>query len=82
MNDDTEVAHPLLKWASAAGAWGLGHSSEIASILAALYTLLLIADWFWKRWWKPFLINRGVIKALPRPYMSETAPTPLEKDKE
>ena len=53
MNDDATVHAPVLKiisaWLVALGfkSWG-----DIASFLAACYTLLLIAEWFYKKFWK------------------------------
>lgn len=29
---------------------GINTWSDFAAVLAAIYTLLLIGDWFWKRW--------------------------------
>lgn len=34
--------------------WG-----TIASIAAAVYSLLLITEWFWKKLWRPFFERRG-----------------------
>ena len=39
--------------------WG-----TIASIAAALYSILLISEWFWKKLWRPFLERRGWVKKL------------------
>ena len=41
--------------------WG-----TIASFVAALYTLLLISEWFWKKLWRPIFESRGWIKHRPR----------------
>lgn len=41
--------------------WG-----TIASLVAALYTMLLISEWFWKKLWRPLLERRGWIKAKKR----------------
>ncbi len=55
-----EVSHPLAKGLSVFGAWLAGMKwGDIASALAAAYTLLLIFEWFWKRFWRTFLIERG-----------------------
>jgi hypothetical protein len=45
------VATPLLD------VWG-----EIAAALAAIYSFLLISEWFWKRLWKPIFLYFGWIK--------------------
>lgn len=39
-----------------------GWLSVLASSLAVLYSLHLLADWYWRRFWKPFLKSRGWIK--------------------
>lgn len=39
--------------------WG-----TVASIAAALYSLLLISEWFWKKLWRPFFERRGWIKPI------------------
>lgn len=58
--------------------------ATVASIAAALYSVLLIAEWFWKKLWRPFLERRGWIKKLRRRIVSveeyeagETGPAPL-----
>ena len=38
--------------------------STIASIAATLYTTLLIAEWAWKKVWRPFCVRRGWVKPL------------------
>lgn len=68
--NDNQVNHPVLKLASVGAAWWAGMSwGELASMLAALYTLLLITDWVWKRFGKPFAIRMGWRKGTPRDYM-------------
>lgn len=45
--------------------WSLINSvpwGNVASMVAAAYTLLLITEWFWKKLWRPFLERRGYIK--------------------
>lgn len=37
--------------------WG-----TVASIVAVVYTCLLIAEWFWKKLWRPLLERKGWIK--------------------
>lgn len=36
--------------------------STIAQIGAAMYSGLLITEWFWKKFWRPFFERRGWIK--------------------
>lgn len=77
MKDD-QVTHPMLKGASVGLAWFAGMSwGEVASMLAAIYTLLLITDWFWKRFLKAIAIRKGWIKGKPRAFMDSTGTTPL-----
>ena len=62
MNDNT-VQHAFAKAASAIVFTFAGLSwSEIAALLAACYTSLLIIDWFWVRLWRPMLEARGWLK--------------------
>lgn len=55
--DSDQVSHPLLKATTAVAAAGIaGYTwSEIAAFLAAIYTLILIGEWVWKRLLKPWL---------------------------
>ena len=62
---DTEVAAPVVKVVSAwaivgASSWA-EFASTIASILAACYTLLLITEWFWVKFWRPIFEHKGWI---------------------
>ena len=41
--------------------WG-----TIASIVAVIYTCLLITEWFWKKLWRPIFERKGWIKPRPR----------------
>lgn len=51
---DDQVKHPVLKLTSAGFAWLGGLTwGEIAQILAAVYTGLLICDFIWVRWIRP-----------------------------
>ena len=38
--------------------------ATIAQMAAALYTMLLMAEWFWKKLWRPFCERRGWLKPL------------------
>lgn len=72
MNDD-RINHPVLKVTSVGLAWLGGMTwGEIASMLAALYTLCMITDWLWKRFGKPLAIRRGWMKGKPRDFMDST----------
>lgn len=39
--------------------WG-----TIAQMAAALYTMLLMGEWFWKKLWRPLAERRGWVKPL------------------
>ena len=50
MEQHTSVAHPVLKIITAwAAALGIGSWSDLAAALAALYSLILICEWLWKK---------------------------------
>lgn len=38
--------------------------ATIAQMAAALYTMLLMGEWFWKKLWRPMAEQRGWIKPL------------------
>lgn len=38
--------------------------ATIAQMAAALYTTLLMGEWFWKKLWRPFLERRGWLKPI------------------
>lgn len=61
MNDNLSVGSPLAKILTALGAAGISSWSEFASMLAALYTTCLIAEWLWKNFIRPAFIRRGII---------------------
>ena len=62
-NDQATVAAPVIKiitaWTAAIGlkTWG-----DVASMLAAAYTALLILEWFWKKFWRPIFVARGWVR--------------------
>jgi hypothetical protein len=63
MNDgDAAITHPVLKLVTAWLAISITSWADVASILAALYTLLLIGEWLWKRLVRPRLEGRGLVK--------------------
>lgn len=86
--DDKTISMPFAKAASSLGATGGALMakavelswSEIAAMMAAIYTSLLIMEWFWKRLWRPILENRGFLKkkrVLVAHYFAETDSAPL-----
>lgn len=39
-----------------------GWAAAIASTAAALYTMHLLCDWWWKKFWRGYFIRRGWIR--------------------
>lgn len=63
MNDsDQTVAAPAFKIVTAWTAVGITSWADFASFLAAGYTMLLIFEWFWKKFWRPIFERHGWIK--------------------
>lgn len=56
------VAAPAVKIVTAWAAVGITSWAEAASALAALYTVLLIAEWLWKRLVRPFCESKGWVQ--------------------
>lgn len=66
-NSNVSVDAPVMKVATAwMAAIGIASWSDFAAMLAAFYSLLLIFEWFWKKFWRPFLEDRGYIKRIKR----------------
>jgi hypothetical protein len=61
MNDQVSVNSPIMKIISALGFVGITSWSEFASACAAIYTLLLISEWVWKKFVRPAFIRRGIV---------------------
>lgn len=67
MNDQhTSVSAPGAKIATAWLATLFTSWADFASFLAAMYTLILICEWCWKKCGRPFCEARGWIKRLKR----------------
>ena len=67
MNDPQQtVAAPGLKIVSAWSAVAITSWADFAAMLAALYTLLLISEWLWKKVGRPFCEARGWLARLHR----------------
>lgn len=62
MNDDSKISIPAVKVFSAWAAFGITSWSDVAALLAALYSLLLIGEWVWKRFGRDIAIRWGLIK--------------------
>ena len=60
---ESSVGQPILKILSAwVAAIGISSWSEAASVVAFIYTVGLLTEWWWKRFWRPMLENRGFLK--------------------
>lgn len=58
----TSVTSPTAKVATAWMATLFTSWADVASFLAAVYTLLLLGEWLWKRLGRPFCERRGWVK--------------------
>lgn len=85
---ENDINMPFAKALSSLGATGSALAakaaelswSEIAAMMAAVYTSLLIFEWFWKRLWRPILERQGILKkkrVLVAHYFAETDSAPL-----
>ena len=63
---NTSVASPGIKIVTAWAAVGVTSWTDVASVLAALYTLLLIFEWLWKKIGRPFCERHGWLKRMKR----------------
>lgn len=59
--DQTQVGNPILKVVSAWALIGVTSWAEAASFFAAMYTLILILEWAYKKAFRPLLIYFGVV---------------------
>lgn len=68
MNTDQQstVTAPVVKVVTAWAAVGITSWADVASILAALYTLVLLLDWVWKKFGRPFAEDRGWVRRKQR----------------
>lgn len=60
------VAAPAIKVVTAWTAVGFTSWADVASFLAAVYTALLIAEWLWKKFGRPFAEEHGWIRRKKR----------------
>lgn len=58
----TQLVQAAGFWPSTAAEW----MATIASAAACLYSLHLLWDFYWKKFWKPFLKKRGWVPWLVR----------------
>ena len=64
---NTTVDHATAKLVTAAGATIFGMSiSDAAALAALLYTSLLIGEFIWKKFLRPFAERQGWVKPLRR----------------
>lgn len=60
------VSAPVVKVVSVWAAVGFTSWSDVAAFLAAVYSLLLILDWVWKKFGRPIAEDRGWVKRKKR----------------
>lgn len=61
------VDAPVTKAATAiAASLTVATWTDIAAILAALYSAILIGEWVWKKWLRPYCECKGWIKRVKR----------------
>ena len=60
IEDNVSVGHPIMKLATAWGAvLGFNSWGEVAAALAGFYSLLLILEWFYRRFWRDIFVKWG-----------------------
>lgn len=58
----TSVSAPTAKTAALFALLGISTWTDVAAIMAAFYSFLLICEWFWKRLGRPFCERQGWLK--------------------
>ena len=58
----TSVDHPAAKIATLWGLIGITSWTDFAAFVAAIYSLVLLGEWLWKRVGRPLCERRGWIK--------------------
>lgn len=66
INDPETTVGFTARVASLWGLIGITSWSDFAAFLAAIYSLILICEWLWKRFVRRFLERRGVLERLKR----------------
>jgi hypothetical protein len=71
-NESAEISSPVLKtalawlsvvFAHATQALAIKSWGDAAQFLAFTLTACYLAEWWWKRMWRPLLVKLGVIKS-------------------
>lgn len=62
MNDDSSVSLPMAKLLTVWAAVGITSWADAAAAAAFFYSLLLITEWFWKKFWRDIFIRHGWFK--------------------
>jgi len=70
-SEHVSVPNPVARATSAGALAGLGFIgvsswADIAAMFAAIYSFLLISEWFWRKFWRPVFERWGWVKPLPR----------------
>lgn len=66
------VANPEIKIASAWALVGITSWADFAAFVAAIYTLILLGEWFWKKVIRPACESRGWLPRLKRRFYDDS----------
>lgn len=72
MEDTVSVAHPVVKVASVWGVLYITTWADVAAALAALYSLLLIAEWVWRKFLRSLCERIGLLPPAGRTKRTRT----------
>lgn len=62
MKDATQIDHAIPKFISILAAIGISSWGDFAAFCGAMWTLLLIGEWVWKKWLRPHCERKGWVK--------------------
>ena len=65
-SDQGAISAPVMKAVSAWGVVAITSWADVAAMLAAIYTILLMGEWCWKKVIRPIAEARGWIRRLRR----------------
>lgn len=67
IEQSTSVSNPIAKVGTALVAgFGVSSWSDLAALIAFVYTACLLAEWLWKKCGRPFCESRGWLPRLKR----------------
>lgn len=65
---DRDIAAPVAKVASVWAVVGVSSWADAAALAAFIYSMLLITEWFWKKFWRRILERKGYLKPIHHRY--------------